>query len=176
VRRPDRAFASFLAVSLAAALLLSLPVLLTLFPAWFQRAVLGYDAIVQVCAAALYGVGRALPPLGLAALAIPFALFGAALIRTLALLARTRAVMARSREVALPPEVRRVAERVGVAHVTRAFDSARPVAFTAGLLRPTTWISTGALARLAPEELEAVLWHERAHVRRHGLPVVGVAR
>lgn len=43
---------------------------------------------------------------------------------------------------------------------------ARPLAFTHGLLRPRICVSTGALERLAPDELTAVLAHERAHVER----------
>lgn len=42
----------------------------------------------------------------------------------------------------------------------------RPVSFTAGLLCPVTVLSTSLRARLSAEELEAVLAHERAHLRR----------
>jgi Zn-dependent protease with chaperone function len=39
--------------------------------------------------------------------------------------------------------------------------------FVAGVLRPTVFISRGALAALGDDELEAALRHERAHVRGH---------
>jgi Zn-dependent protease with chaperone function len=39
----------------------------------------------------------------------------------------------------------------------------RPRAFCAGLLRPAVYITTGALTRLGPAQLEAVLWHEATH-------------
>jgi Zn-dependent protease with chaperone function len=42
----------------------------------------------------------------------------------------------------------------------------RPLAFCAGLLHPRIHVSTGALAILGPAELDAVLAHERHHVRR----------
>jgi hypothetical protein len=41
----------------------------------------------------------------------------------------------------------------------------RPEAFCAGFLRPTVYISTGAVDALAPDELRAVLAHERHHQR-----------
>lgn len=42
----------------------------------------------------------------------------------------------------------------------------RPVAFSAGLLRPRTYLSAGVLAGLGDAELGAVLAHERHHRRR----------
>lgn len=42
----------------------------------------------------------------------------------------------------------------------------RAVAFCAGLLRPSIYVSDAALARLARDELEAVLCHERDHAAR----------
>lgn len=43
------------------------------------------------------------------------------------------------------------------------FESSEPLAFCAGYLRPRIYVSTGALAALEPEELMAVLAHERHH-------------
>lgn len=40
-----------------------------------------------------------------------------------------------------------------------------PRAFVAGVLRPTVFVTTGALDRLAPGELRAVLLHEAHHAR-----------
>lgn len=41
-----------------------------------------------------------------------------------------------------------------------------PRAFCVGVLRPRVVVTTGALARLSARELDAVLAHERVHVRR----------
>ncbi len=45
-------------------------------------------------------------------------------------------------------------------------DDARPRAFCAGLLRPRVHVSLGARGALSARELEAVVAHERHHVRR----------
>jgi beta-lactamase regulating signal transducer with metallopeptidase domain len=41
-----------------------------------------------------------------------------------------------------------------------------PVALAVGVLRPRTIVSRGLLLALAPEQVDAVLLHERAHARR----------
>ena len=48
----------------------------------------------------------------------------------------------------------------------RLFQSSRPQAFCAGLLRPRVFLSATARDRLSPAELRAVLAHEGHHVRR----------
>ena len=48
----------------------------------------------------------------------------------------------------------------------RVVRSERPLSVTLGLLRPQIWVSTGLVEVLAPQELEAVLAHERCHARR----------
>ena len=55
-------------------------------------------------------------------------------------------------------------------------ESVRPVACTYGLLRPRTLISTGLLERLGPEQVAAVVAHEREHARRRDPLRVLVAR
>ena len=55
--------------------------------------------------------------------------------------------------------------RVG-AHAIAIVADPRPVAFCAGFRRPGVFVTSGALARLAPDELEAVVEHEAHHVRR----------
>jgi Zn-dependent protease with chaperone function len=45
-------------------------------------------------------------------------------------------------------------------------DDDRPEAFCAGLFRPRVYITTGALAKLDEQGLDAVLVHERHHARR----------
>jgi Zn-dependent protease with chaperone function len=44
--------------------------------------------------------------------------------------------------------------------------SPRPFAFTAGLVRPLVYVSTGLRDALSPGDLEVVVEHERAHARR----------
>lgn len=55
-----------------------------------------------------------------------------------------------------------------VVHGTRCrlVELDQPLAFCAGYLRPRIFISQGALDRLTPVEIRAVLAHERHHVRR----------
>lgn len=71
---------------------------------------------------------------------------------------------------ALDAAVRRTASRdvVSVAGDDRT-------AFCAGLLRPRVYVTEGAVAGLAPDELDAVLVHERAHARRRD-PLRGLLR
>jgi Zn-dependent protease with chaperone function len=49
---------------------------------------------------------------------------------------------------------------------TQVIDLETPVALCHGLLQPRLLLSTGALRALSPAEMEAVLRHERAHLRR----------
>jgi hypothetical protein len=52
-------------------------------------------------------------------------------------------------------------------HGARLVADVQPRAFCAGLLRPRVYLSTGALAILDDSALNALLAHERHHVRRH---------
>jgi Zn-dependent protease with chaperone function len=63
------------------------------------------------------------------------------------------------------PRLTAAARRLGL----RALElpTAERECFVAGVLRPTVFISRGALAALGDEELEAALRHERAHIRGH---------
>ncbi len=47
------------------------------------------------------------------------------------------------------------------------FDSEFPVCLTVGILRPRIFISSGAIAALGPECVNAALAHELGHLRRH---------
>lgn len=53
----------------------------------------------------------------------------------------------------------------GGPHGALAFECSEPQAFSAGLLRPRIYLSTGAIAALTSSELGAVLAHETHHVR-----------
>jgi len=59
--------------------------------------------------------------------------------------------------------LQRAAGRLGLR--ARQLPTADKECFVAGMLRPTVFVSTGALAELTEDELEAALCHERAHVR-----------
>jgi hypothetical protein len=56
----------------------------------------------------------------------------------------------------------RSAEQEGVYFLA----TARPLCFTVGLLRPAVYVTTGLREQLSARDLQAVLAHEAAHVRR----------
>ncbi|MFG0318742.1 MAG: M56 family metallopeptidase [Planctomycetota bacterium JB042] len=122
-------------------------------------------ALVGVTAAA--PLQRLLPLLG-----------GLWILGTTAMLARTLVQFARARRLArrgttaAPATWRRrlstLRARLGVKRAVRLLVSARvagPV--VVGWLRPTILVPAAVFAGLAPTQLEAVLAHELAHVRRH---------
>lgn len=51
--------------------------------------------------------------------------------------------------------------------IVKVAEDERPIAFTAGILRPVICISTGLLKLLAPNEMINVIAHEHAHIKRH---------
>ena len=64
--------------------------------------------------------------------------------------------------------VERLAGRLGIARPVRLLESAAlRVPVVVGWLRPAILVPASAFAGLAPHQLEAVLAHELAHVRRH---------
>lgn len=68
----------------------------------------------------------------------------------------------------LETTVRSLARRLGIARAVRLLESAAvPVPAVIGWLRPVILVPASALAGLSPQQLEAVLAHELAHVRRH---------
>jgi hypothetical protein len=64
-----------------------------------------------------------------------------------------------------PNALAAAARRRGISQVV-CLDSPRAAAFCAGLLAPRIFVTSGMVARLADEELEAMLVHEAEHVRR----------
>src|SRR3989304_5301491 len=64
------------------------------------------------------------------------------------------------------PRVAAIARRLGVADRVHVVSDPEPYALTAGFWRPAIFLSTGMTALLEGDELEAVLRHELAHVRR----------
>ena len=65
--------------------------------------------------------------------------------------------------IAPSPRLRRAAARLGLQ--VRELPTDRKECFVAGVVRPTAYVSRGALASLSQAELSAALHHERAHVR-----------
>lgn len=174
--RGDRAFVRLLAFASAAAVIFSVPLLITLFPGQLQRAFHGSDALVQACAAALYALGVALPPLGLIVLALAGTTLALAGGRVWRLLRRTARVLERQRAVRSPRRLRVAAAAVGVAGRVVCVEDARAYAYCGGFVRPQIVVSTEAVRRLRRAELEAVLWHEAHHLRRRDPLRVVVAR
>ena len=87
---------------------------------------------------------------------------------------RTSRDLARLPRVAAPPTLVRTARSAGIDRIA-CVEAGTPVAFCAGLLRPTVFVSEGAVAKLSEPELLAVLYHEADHARRHE-PALRAAR
>ena len=81
---------------------------------------------------------------------------------------RARTLVRRFRAVGFQqdPRVAIIARTLGVADRVYIVKDPALYALTAGLWRPAIFLSTGMLALLEGDELEAVLRHELAHVRR----------
>jgi hypothetical protein len=80
-----------------------------------------------------------------------------------------RAVRSLRRQIAVDRRLRSlpvVERRLVGRRVAAIVADPRPVAFCAGLRRPTVFVTTGALARLEGDELQAVVEHEAHHARR----------
>ena len=73
--------------------------------------------------------------------------------------------LARLHRVDVPTKLSRSAAAAGVDRIA-CIATISPVAFCAGLLRPTVFVSQGAVALLSEQELLAVLYHEADHARR----------
>jgi len=74
--------------------------------------------------------------------------------------------LARLPRVPIPPKLVRTAGAVGLDRI-ECVRGGSPVAFCAGIVRPTVFISEAAVAGLSDSELLAVLHHEADHARRH---------
>jgi beta-lactamase regulating signal transducer with metallopeptidase domain len=68
---------------------------------------------------------------------------------------------------ALPTELQQLSQQLGLTGRIDLIDMPIPLAFCYGLLRPRIMLTTGLRALLAPDELAAVLQHERTHLRRY---------
>lgn len=162
----DRAFVALLVGAGAVSLVLALPLVLTLFPGEIQEALHGYDGLVQACTAAVYHLGERLPPLGALILMLASVACMGAVGRSLRMWSRTRALTRRRATVAVPEPLHRLAARLTIEADVRCFAHPLPLAYTAGLRHPLIWLSSSLVELLSDDELEAVLLHERAHLRR----------
>lgn len=174
--RADRAFLGLALAAAATIAVLALALALTLFPAAFQRAIHGYEAVAQFCAAALYRVGEALPPLGALVLSLAATTVFAGAFQAMTIVRRTGRALAFRRPVRLPRRLARAAERAGIGGRVACFADRCPAAHCSGLLRPRVWVSTAAVHRLRRTELDAVLSHEAYHLRRRDPLRILIAR
>jgi len=118
------------------------------------------------CAAALT-YPKLLPVLALTAALV---LFGSTLLawllRALWLMSATALGVRRLSLQDWPAGLREAAKRTGAQHV-HCIAGEAPLAFCAGILRPSIFVTSGLVAYLRAGELDAVLLHERHHSRRH---------
>lgn len=86
-----------------------------------------------------------------------------------------RRLRMRASQSALPEDVRRlahaIAERLGIGKLRIAASSEIGSPLVAGVLRPMVLLPLAALSQLPPEQWEAILAHELAHIRRYDLLV-----
>ncbi|HUG56528.1 MAG TPA: M56 family metallopeptidase [Candidatus Limnocylindrales bacterium] len=161
--RADRAFTMLVAVALVSSAVL-VALLLTLLP-HLERLVVSGAADVSDVVAVLV--------LFLAALGIALGL--AALLRQLiatALLIRRLL----GRRIPVPAAVRVAAHEAGLAGRIDVVEDARAFSFCYWFLRPRICLSTALVGRMEPDELTAVLLHERCHLRRRDPLRLVVAR
>jgi Zn-dependent protease with chaperone function len=174
--RADRAFRDLLRAALIGLAALGVPLVVTVFPGALERALHGYDAITDACAAAIYQLGSQLPPLGLLVLGLAGAAAAGGAIRLAHTVLRTSDALRDRAEIPLPARVVDAARRAGVLADARCAADRRPFAYCAGIIRPQVWLSTGALGRLRDDELEAVLRHESYHLHHRDPLRILVAR
>jgi Zn-dependent protease with chaperone function len=82
----------------------------------------------------------------------------------------------RSLRRTLPEEVYQAAKRNGLRGRVRMVDEEAPFSFAYGLLKPKVVVSSGLVESVSAEELDAVLAHERYHVRNYDPLKVVVVR
>jgi Zn-dependent protease with chaperone function len=86
------------------------------------------------------------------------------LVRLSWILAMTLRWMRRLEPVPIPPAIRAAAERTGTSRVVTVH-GATPEAVCAGIVRPCVVVTDALAEFLYPTEIDAVLLHEREHVR-----------
>jgi beta-lactamase regulating signal transducer with metallopeptidase domain len=93
-----------------------------------------------------------------------------------ALASRRLALRLRGLRLPTPPKLQQAAEKSRVWSRARFIDSEEAFSFAYGALRPRVAVSRGLVEHATPAELEAVLVHERYHVRNRDPLKVVLAR
>jgi Zn-dependent protease with chaperone function len=101
-----------------------------------------------------------------AALLVVAAARASAVAREQVRAARHLATQVEARGGPLPSRLRQAAVEMGLEGRVELIESRAPFSFVYGLVEPRVAISRGFLATLDPDELRAVLAHERYHVRK----------
>jgi Zn-dependent protease with chaperone function len=114
---------------------------------------------------ALTGGADLWPALALAALVGGGAAFGVRSLRRQLASSQRLARRVDELELPLPEELDRAAGRAGLGGQLVLVDSSEAFSFTYGAVTPRVAISRGLVAAMSPRELDAVLEHERYHVR-----------
>lgn len=138
--------------------------------------VIGLGAIVLVALAvhqvatggslsALFDAHDVRPGLAFLSVVGTGSLLGSRSLRRQVLATRELRRKLRQRRVPTPPEVVLAAARTRLTRRVEAVDFAEPFSLTYGLFWPRVVVSTGLLESVSAQELEAVLEHERYHVR-----------
>ena len=151
--RADRVFTIMLVLALASSAIL-LALLLTLAPRVEQLLARGAEDTADVVTALVLLLAVCGISLGL--LTLFRQLFATAML--------IRRLMAR--KVALPSTVLAAASGLDLDGRIDIVDDDRPFSFCYWFLRPRVCLSTALVARLDPDELRAVLYHERYHLRQ----------
>src|SRR4029077_11925926 len=153
VNRADRVFTVMLALALASSAIL-LALLLTLAPRVEQLAARGAEDTADVVAALVLLLAVCGISLGLATLFRQL-VATAVLIRGLV-----------AQKVALPPSVDLAASGLDLDGRIDVVADERPFSFCYWFISPRICLSTALVERLDPDELRAVLYHERYHLRQ----------
>jgi Zn-dependent protease with chaperone function len=152
VLRADRAFGLLVLLALVSSTIL-IALLAALIPHIEGLIARGAEDVADIVAIVLLGLATLGITLGLSSL----------FRQLLATLVLIRSLLAR--RVAVPARVHRAAHGLGIDGRVDVVDDARPFSFCYWFLRPRICLSTGIVSRLDEEELRAVLFHERYHLR-----------
>jgi Zn-dependent protease with chaperone function len=153
VKRADRVFTILLGLALASGAIL-LALLVTLVPRVEHLLARGAEDTADVVAALVLLLAVCGISLGLVTLFRQF-VATAVLIRSLV-----------ARKVALPSSVVVAAQGLDLYGRIDVVADERPFSFCYWFLRPRICLSTALVERLDPDELRAVLYHERYHLRQ----------
>ena len=98
-------------------------------------------------------------------LAVTLVVVAAWVLKLAIAVVQTSRALGRLHRLPVPPKLMRTSSAAGIQRI-ECVDANSASAFCSGLLRPTVFVSSGALAALTEAELSAVLHHEAAHAQR----------